>query len=143
VAKKTAAIGFDTVRAIGLALPDVTEGRSWGSPSLKVGGRMFACIPTHRSAEADSLVVRLAFDDRDALLEEAPDTYYVAEHYVNYPCVLIRLSRIRRDALEDVIRASWAFERQQRRRAGKAGTSRRAGQTDRDGWPRKRSSRRE
>lgn len=112
MAKKKAAIGFETVREIGLALPDVEESTSWGSPSLKVRGHMFTCIPVNKSAEPDSLVVRLRVEDRDALLAEAPDTYYLPEHYVDWPCVLVRFRRIRRDALEDLIKASWTFERQ-------------------------------
>ena len=110
MAKRKTVIGFETVREIGLALPDVTEARSWGSPSLKVRDRMFVCIPTHKSAEPDSLVVRLSLEDRDALVAEAPETYYLADHYVDYPCILVRLRRIHRDALADLIKASWKYE---------------------------------
>jgi hypothetical protein len=39
----------------------------------------------------------------DALIEEDPGTYYLKEHYVNYPSVLVRLSRIRADALRDLL----------------------------------------
>jgi hypothetical protein len=112
MAKRKTAIGFETVRAIGLGLPDVKESTSWGSPSLKVRDRMFACIPIHRTSEPDSLVLRLSFEDRDALLADAPDTYYLPEHYVDYPCVLVRLTRIHKDALADLIKASWKFETQ-------------------------------
>ena len=52
---------FETVRALGLQLPGVEEGTTYGTPSLKVGGQFFACIPTHRSAEPDSLAVRIDF----------------------------------------------------------------------------------
>jgi hypothetical protein len=33
----------------------------------------------------------------------APDVYYVTDHYVNYPTVLVRLSQIHRDALRDLL----------------------------------------
>ena len=90
------AISFDMVRIMGLALPGVEEGTTYGTPALKVGGKMFACVPSHRSAEPGSLAVRIAFDQRDELIAAEPDTYYVKEHYVPYPCVLVRLARIRR-----------------------------------------------
>ena len=48
-------ITFDTVREMGLALPDVEEGTVYGSPALKVRGNMFACIAIHRSADPESL----------------------------------------------------------------------------------------
>ena len=94
---------------MGLALPDVEEGTSYGSPSLKVGGKMFTCLPVHRSAEPDSLAVRIDFDQRDELMAAEPDTYYLTDHYVNYPVVLVRLSRIHRDALRDLLLMSWRF----------------------------------
>ena len=41
--------------------------------------------------------------DRDALIAEDPDTYYLKEHYVGYPCVLVRLRRVRADALRGLV----------------------------------------
>src|SRR4026208_2605145 len=92
-------IRLDRGGEIGLALPGVEEGATYGSPALKVRGKMFACIPSHRSAEADSLVIRIDFDRREALIAADPKTYYLKDHYVGYPCVLVRLTRIRHDAL--------------------------------------------
>jgi hypothetical protein len=91
-------INFDTVRELGLVLPDVEEGTTYGSPALKVRGKMFACLAIHRSADPGSLAIRIAFDQRDELIAEDPNTYYVTDHYVTYPCVLVRLSRVHRDA---------------------------------------------
>jgi hypothetical protein len=102
-------ISFDTVREIGLALPDVEEGATYGSPALKVRGKMFACIPSHRSAEPDSLVVRIDFDRREELIAADPKTYYLKDHYLAYPCVLVRLTRIRHDELRDLLLMAWRF----------------------------------
>jgi hypothetical protein len=96
-------ISFDIVRQIGLALPGVREGTAWGSPALKLRGKLLACIPSHRSAEPDSLMVRINFDDRAELLAAAPDVYYVTEHYAGYTGVLIRLSQITPDLLSDLL----------------------------------------
>ena len=74
------AINFDTVRKIGLALPGVEESTAYGSPALKVRGKLLACVPAHRSAEPGSLAVRVDFDDRTELLAAAPDVYYVTDH---------------------------------------------------------------
>jgi hypothetical protein len=86
---------FAAVEAIGGALPDVEVTTAWGQPALKVHGKMFVCIASHKSAEPNSLVVMMAFADRDALVEDDPATYYLKDHYLNYPCVLVRLTRIR------------------------------------------------
>ena len=100
---------FLTVRAIGLKLPGAEEGTAYGAPALKVGGKMFACIASHRSAEANTLVVWMDFAQRDALIAEAPDIYYLKEHYVNYPVVLVRLSRVHADAMRDLLAGAWRF----------------------------------
>ena len=104
--KKT---GLDTVRALGLALPDVEEGTTYGSPALKVRGKMFACIAIHKSAEPDSLAVRIDFDQRDELIAADPKTYYLTPHYVDYPVVLVRLGRVHQDALRDLLLTAWRF----------------------------------
>lgn len=100
---------FDTVRELGLDLPDVEEGTAYGSPALKVRGRMFTCLASHRSAEPGTLVVLVDFQQRDELIAERPDIYYLTDHYVNYPSVLVRLSRIQPDALGDLLRMAWRF----------------------------------
>lgn len=102
---------FALVRKLGLALPDAVEGTSYGAPALKhrKTGRMFACMASHRSAEPGTLVVRVAVEARDAMIEGEPGLYYLTDHYVGYPCVLVRLARIRRDALADLLLMGWRF----------------------------------
>ncbi len=94
---------FKTVEAIGRTLPDVEVTTSWGQPTLKVRGKMFVCMAANKSAEPNSLVVMMDFADRDALIEDDPGTYYLKDHYLNYPCVLVRLSRVHADALRDLV----------------------------------------
>ena len=97
------ASGFKLVEKFGKTLPGVEVTTSWGQPTLKVGGRMFVCMAAHKSAEPNSLVVMMDFVDRDALIEDEPATYYLKDHYVGYPCVLVRLSRVHPDALRDLV----------------------------------------
>ena len=103
------AINFDTVRKIGLALPGVEESTAYGSPALKVHGKLLACVPSHGSAEPGSLVIRVDFDDRAELLVADPDVYYVTDHYVGYNAVLVRLSRVNRDVLRDLLGMAYKF----------------------------------
>jgi hypothetical protein len=98
---------FETVRAVGLTLPDVESTIKYdGSPVLKVGGCFMAGLASHRSAEPDTLVVRADFEEREWLLEDAPEIYYVTDYYRRIPVVLVRLSRIDRDALYDLLTVS-------------------------------------
>jgi hypothetical protein len=102
-------VTFDTVLELGRQLPDVEAKTSWGAPALKVRGKMFACGATHKSAEPNTLVVRMDFDRRDELIEADPDTYYLKEHYVDYACVLVRLARVDRQTLRDLLLMGWRF----------------------------------
>ena len=100
---------FDAVRAIGARLPDVEATTTWRAPTLKVRGRMFVCMASHKSAEPNTLVVRMDFAQRDALIEEEPATYYLKDHYVDYACVLVRLTRVKADALRDLVHTAYRF----------------------------------
>jgi hypothetical protein len=102
-------IDFDTVRKIGLALPGVEESTAYGSPALKVHGKLLACVPSHRSAEPGSLAIRVDFDDRAELLAADPDVYYVTDHYLGYSAVLVRLSRVNRHVLRDLLGMAYKF----------------------------------
>ena len=68
----------------------------YGSPALKVRGKMFVCRAINRSAQPDSLVACVGFDERDRLIAEEPTVYYLTDHYVNGPVVLARLCRVDR-----------------------------------------------
>ncbi|HKE83253.1 MAG TPA: MmcQ/YjbR family DNA-binding protein, partial [Vicinamibacterales bacterium] len=105
----TARSSVATVRAIGRTLSDVEETTSWGAFALKVRGKMFVCTAINKAAEPNSLVVRMDFAQRDALLAEDPDTFYLKDHYIDYPCVLVRLSKVHPDALRDLVAGAHRF----------------------------------
>lgn len=99
---------FEAVRVVGLTLPDVEATTRYdGAPVLKVRGCFMAGLATHPSAEPATLVVRSGFEERQWLLEDAPETYYVTEYYRSIPVVLVRLSRVDREALRDLLTVSW------------------------------------
>ena len=121
--ERTSARAFEIVKTVGLALPDVEAAiRYDGSPVLKVRGIFMAGLATHPTAEPETLVVRVGLEERAWLLEDAPETYYVTDFYRGYPLVLVRLSRIDRDALHDVLAVSWRLASEKartRRRSSK------------------------
>jgi hypothetical protein len=119
--QQTPADPFETVRTVGLALPDVEATTRYdGSPVLKVGGCFMTGLATHPSAEPETLVVRVGFEEREWLLADAAETYYVTDYYRSHPVVLVRLSRIDRDALRDLLSVSWRLTLA---KAGKRGRS--------------------
>jgi hypothetical protein len=106
--RQTPSNAFQTVKTVGLALPDVeATTKNDGSPVLKVGGSFMAGLATHCSAEPETLVVRIGVEERDWLLEDAPEIYYLTDYYRRHPVVLARLLRIDSDALRDLLSVSW------------------------------------
>jgi hypothetical protein len=121
--KQRSANLFDIVRTVGLGLPGVEAATKYdGSPMLKVGGCFMAGLASHPSAEPGTLVVRYDLEARASLLEEAPENYYVTDYYRPYPVVLVRLSRIDRDALRDLLSVSRRLTLPKARRARRHGT---------------------
>jgi len=118
---------FDMVRDVGLTLPDVEAATRYdGTAQLKLHGCFLAGVATHRSAEPGTLVVRVGLEERELLLEDAPETYYVTEYYRPYPLVLVRLSKVDRAALHDLLSTSWRLTLE------KAGSRRTSGVLDRE-----------
>jgi len=120
---------FTVVRELGRALPDVKESSGRLGPSLKVRGKLLTCPAIHRSAEPNSLVVSIGIDERAELIAADPNVYYVTDHYVDYPCVLVRTSRIDRESLRGLLFSAWRFVTEEaeitRQRTRKRGATRR------------------
>lgn len=125
MAKKT--IGIDTVREIALALPDVEESSIHGAPSWKVRGKLLTCPAIHSSAEPDTLAVRIDFDQRSRLIGTEPRMFYVTDHYLNHPMVLVRLTRMNRDSLQDLLSTAWRFVSSQKTTSGRRGRNQSGG----------------
>jgi hypothetical protein len=100
---------FDTVRELGLVMPGVVNDTAYGAPALKLSGKLVACIPTNKSAEANTLVVHIDLEHRAELLRQQPDIYYITDHYAPHPTVLVRLSKITRTDLKELLRDACRF----------------------------------
>jgi hypothetical protein len=98
-----APVSFETVREIARALPGAVEGTSYGTPAFHVGKSLFARL--HQDGE--SLVVKIGFDERAMRMRTDPATFYITNHYLNYPMMLVRLARVDREDLRDLLEESW------------------------------------
>lgn len=101
--------GLDGVRELARTFPGIEESTGRGVWSLKVRGKLLMCPAIHKSAEADSLVVKIGMDQRAELIAADPDVYYVTEHYLKYPCVLVRVSGIHPDSFRDLFGMALKF----------------------------------
>jgi len=92
-----------TVRELALALPETKEGTSHGTPAYFVRGKLFA--RQHQSGEA--LVIKIDFDERALRMQADPQTFFITDHYLKYPLMLVRLANVYRDDLNDLLVESW------------------------------------
>ena len=81
---------FDIVKELGCSLPNVgATAKRDGSLMLRVHGVFMAGVAMHAYAEPDTLVLRAEFKEREGILEDAPETFYVTDYYRRYPVILV------------------------------------------------------
>ena len=79
-----------TIRRVALGFPGVAEGTSYGTPAFRLKGKLL--VRLHQ--DGASLVLKVGFAPRDHLVQADPQTFFVTDHYRNYPTVLARLDRL-------------------------------------------------
>ena len=93
----------NAARKIMLAHPGVTEGMSYGTPSWLLRKKFVA-----RFRDNDTvLVVKCGDIERDLRLAADPRAFFLTDHYVGYPTVLIRLAEVRETDLREVCEVAW------------------------------------
>ena len=102
-AGRKAGATFETARRIALALPEGTEGTCYGTPAFRVRGKLFARL----KEDGESLVARIDFHTREMLTSADPEVFYVTDHYLAYPWILVRLPSVRREVLRKAIEDAW------------------------------------
>lgn len=94
---------WQDVLKIGLALPGVEEGTSYGTPALKVAKKFLTRLRT----EDGSIVVMMPMDEREIKMEAAPEIYHITDHYRSWPTVLVRLSNVPKKELAALLTRAW------------------------------------
>ena len=94
---------FEPVRRAVTGLPEVEESTSYGTPSLKVRGKFL----TRLKEDGETIVLRVDFDSRDAMMRVQPDVFYLTDHYRDYPAVLVRLKAVNRAQLSELLADAW------------------------------------
>jgi hypothetical protein len=100
---RQATVTFDDVRKVAHRLAGVEDSTSYGTPALKVRGRLFARL----RQDGECFVLRSTILDRQILMQANPDVFFLTDHYVGYPWVLVRLSAVRKKDLPVLIEGAW------------------------------------
>jgi hypothetical protein len=96
--------GYARYLKIALALPGAEEVTAYRTRGVKVCGKIFSRWRTEAEA---ALAIRCGLLDRQILLQARPDVFFLTDHYLNYPMILVRLDKISRAALIDLTERAW------------------------------------
>lgn len=88
---------------VGRRFPGVEEGTSYGTPALKVRGAFLLRL----KEDGETLAMRTTFPDRDHLMRTAPETFYITDHYRDYPAVLVRLATVDPAQFAELLEDAW------------------------------------
>lgn len=102
-AAASVATTFDDVRAIARTLPGVEDSTSYGTPALKVRGKLM--VRLHQ--DMDCFVLRTELLEREMLLQSAPDVFFITDHYRDYPWILVRFAAVDTRALPHLLETAW------------------------------------
>lgn len=110
---------WDDVRELALALPETSEHVSRGNAQWKVRAKGFVWERPLRRADLESLgiaeqegpVLGAKTEDEAvklALVSEDPAVFFTTPHFDGYAAVLVRLDRISRRRLDELVAEAWA-----------------------------------
>ncbi len=101
--RKSGSPPLERARAVILAFPGVEEGTSYGTPGFKAYGKFLARM----KEDGETLVVKCGFIERDLRIAADPETFFITDHYREYPTLLIHMNRVRIADLHDIVEVAW------------------------------------
>jgi hypothetical protein len=109
---------WDDVRRIALALPETDERVSREQRQWRVKDKLFVWERPLRDKEVaelgdaapDGAILGARVEHlgaKEALLADDPGVYFTTSHFTGYAAILVRLDRIARDDLDEVVTEAW------------------------------------
>ena len=98
------AVTWDDVVAYALTLPEVAESTSYGTPSLKVAGKLMGRLRT--DAEG-GLAIKCSAADKEALVASDDPAYYTTPHFDGYNYIAVNLDLAEPDEVFELIADAW------------------------------------
>lgn len=86
-------------------LPEVEASTSYDNPSLKVRKKMLC-----RVKDPDTVVIMCPLEEKQLLIEVAPEIYFETDHYRGWPSVLVRIRLIPEEELIHRLDRAWRMQ---------------------------------
>jgi hypothetical protein len=97
-------VTWEDVVAYAVTLPEVEEATSYGTPSLKVAGKLMARL---RTEDDGGLAIKCSAVDKAALVGGDDPAYYTTPHYDGYNYVAVNLELADPDEVLELIGDAW------------------------------------
>lgn len=109
---------WEQLRRLALALPDTSEGLSWGAAHWRVHGKGFVWERPLRKTDLEELgldeqpgpIMGARVEDEAtklALIEEDPAVFLSISHFDGWPAILARLDLISDRRLHELVEEAW------------------------------------
>jgi len=86
-------------------LPEIEQSTWFGTPSLKVRNKSLC-----RVKDPDTIVVMCPLEEKELLMEAAPEFYFETDHYKGWPAMLVRIHDVPLDELRIRLRRAYAMQ---------------------------------
>ncbi len=108
---------FAQVRKMALEMEGVEDAKSYGTAAFKVRGSLMARL----KEDGETLVLATTFEERDGLMAEERETYFITDHYLDYPWVLVRLKKVKPEAMRELLARAWRLAKERKNQGTRAG----------------------
>lgn len=91
-------------KTIALGFPGAREKLSYGRPAYFIEKKFFTRV---RDEDKSIVMIVSGMEQRDMMLELDPETYFITDHYRDYPSILVRMSKISPGELKTMLQRRW------------------------------------
>ncbi len=96
-------ITLQAIRKLAESFPGSEEGTSYGTPGFRVGKKLFLRL----NGKEDAIVILLnTVQEQQDFIAKDPTTFYITDHYEDYPAVLVRPTIDKTD-FRDIMELAW------------------------------------
>lgn len=97
-------VTWEEIVTFAVALPEVAESTSYGTPSIKVAGKMMGRLRTDSDG---ALALKCSAVDKESLVSGPDPAFRTTPHYDGYDYVLVDLDLVDRDELFELVDDAW------------------------------------
>jgi hypothetical protein len=97
-------VTWEDALALAQRLPGVEESTSYGTPAIKVRGKLMARL---RSEADGGLVVMCGADEKAALLASGDRAFWTTPHYDGHGSIIVDLDRVDPEQLTELLADAW------------------------------------